>query len=417
MMFKLTGLWQHAEFKKLWAGQAVSLISSQFMYIAMLVTAVDVLDATPFQMGIVTAMQGVPALFGLFIGSWTDRRRRLPIIVGVDLGRAALLLILPIAYLLDVLTIELVYFVAFGIATMGTVFQIAYRSLLPSVVQRDELLEANSKLEIANSGSVAIGSGLGGAIVQFVIAPIAVVFSSSLFLISAVFYSRMKVDEEGVTASVFSDANSSGGRIREGLHFVRTSKSLVGMALSGANLSIFIGMFSAVNVIYFIKHLELELALIGIVFAFGSVGLVSGSIVCSRYTTRIGVGRLMTLGLLLAGLGWLALPLAAGSLLTIIPVLVLGAIALEAGVVIYSVQQVTLRQAMTPVRLQGRMHSIFLVVSRGAVPLGALTGGFLGEEIGVRNTLFVAGFGVGLSALWVLMFGIWRVRTLPERMK
>ncbi|MEE8046415.1 MAG: MFS transporter, partial [Dehalococcoidia bacterium] len=116
MMFKLTGLWQHAEFKKLWAGQAVSLISSQFMYIAMLVTAVDVLDATPFQMGIVTAMQGVPALFGLFIGSWTDRRRRLPIIVGVDLGRAALLLILPIAYLLDVLTIELIYFVAFGIA-------------------------------------------------------------------------------------------------------------------------------------------------------------------------------------------------------------------------------------------------------------------------------------------------------------
>jgi hypothetical protein len=109
---------------------------------------------------------------------------------------------------------------------------------------------------------------------------------------------------------------------------------------------------------------------------------------------------MMALGLLVAGLGWLALPLATGSLLVVIPVLVLGAIALEAGIVIYSVQQVSLRQAMTPIQLQGRMNSIFLVVSRGAVPIGALLGGFLGEEIGVRNTLFVAGFGVGSSAVW-----------------
>lgn len=414
MIFKFAGLWQHTEFKKLWGGQAVSLVSSQFMYIAMLVTAVDVLDATPFQMGTITAMQGLPALFGLFIGSWIDHRRRLPIIVGVDLGRAALLLVLPIAYLIDVLTIELIYFVAFGIATMGTVFQIAYRSFLPSVVKRDDLLEANSKLEIANSGSVAIGPGLGGAIVQFVLAPIAAVFSSVLFLVSAVFFSRMKVDEKGVSASETSAVNGSGGQIREGLRFVRANKALVGMAISAVNLTTFIGMFGAVNVIYFIKHLELELALIGIVFAFGSVGLVAGSIVCSRYTVRFGVGRLMTLGLLLAGLGWLALPLAAGSLLTIVPVLVFGAIALEAGVVIYSVQQVSLRQAMTPVHLQGRMHSIFLMASRGAVPIGALLGGYLGEEIGVRNTLFVAATGVGSSASWILLFGVWRVRELQE---
>jgi hypothetical protein len=409
-MFKLTGLWRHSEFRKLWAGQAISLSSSQLMYIALAVTAVSVLDATPFQMGVAFAMQGAPALLGLFIGSWTDRRRRLPIIVGVGIGRFLLLLALPIAHLLDLLSIELVYFVAFGIATMGIVFQIAYRSLLPSVVERTQLLEANSKLEIANSGSVAVGPALGGPVVQFVVAPIAMVFSSVLFLASAAFFSRMKVDEQTVTPQRASGAS---GEISEGLNYVLSSKVLVGTAISGISLAIFLGLYGAVSLIYFIKHLEIELALLGVMFGFGSIGLVSGSIICSRYTTRFGVGRLMTLGLLLAGLGWMAIPLATGSLVTIVPVLILGAIALEAGVVIYSVQQVSLQQAITPLRLQGRMNSIFLVVSRGAVPIGALLGGFLGEEIGVRNTLFVAGFGVGSSAIWVVLFGVWRVRALP----
>jgi predicted MFS family arabinose efflux permease len=415
VIFRLTGLWQHTEFKKLWAGQAISLTSSQLMYIALAVTAVSVLDATPFQMGVVTAMQGVPALLGLFIGAWTDHHRRLPIIVGVDLGRFALLLALPIAYLFDLLSMELIYFVAFGIAFMGIVFQIAYRSLLPSIVERHQLIEANSKLQIANSGSVAIGPALGGAIVQFVLAPVAVIFSSVLFLVSAAVFGRMKVDDDGSTVKGNGGDGHPSGEIRQGLNYFRSNKSLVGMAISGISLAIFLGVYGAVSLIYFIKHLEIELALLGVMFAFGSIGLVSGSIVCSRYTKRIGVGRLMTLGLLIAGLGWIAIPFASGSLLVIIPVLVLAAIALEAGIVIYSVQQVSLRQAITPIHLQGRMNSIFLVVSRGAIPAGALLGGFLGEQIGVRNTLFVAGFGVGSSAIWVLLFGVWRVRALPEQ--
>jgi energy-converting hydrogenase Eha subunit E len=233
MLLKLTGLWLHTEFRKLWAGQAASLISSQLMYIAMLVAAVDVLDATPSQMGIVTAMQGAPALLGLFFGAWIDRHRRLPVIVGVDLGRFALLLVLPIAYLFDVLSIELIYFVAFGIATMGIVFQIAYRSLLPSVVECDQILDANSKLEIATSGSVAIGPAIGGAIVQIVVAPIAAIFSSVLFLVSAALFSRMKVVEE--TARTHKSSSGSGD-ISAGLSYFRSSKSLIGMAVSGTSL-------------------------------------------------------------------------------------------------------------------------------------------------------------------------------------
>ena len=410
-MFKLTGLWLHPEFRKLWAGQTVSLTGTQLMVFAMSITAVAFLDATPLQMGIVIAMQGGPAIFGLFMGAWTDRRRRLPIIIGADLGRFFLLLVIPVAYFLDVLTIELLYAVAFGIGTMGMLFQIAYRSLLPSVVKREELLDANSKLEIATSGSVAIGPALGGAIVQAIAAPYALIFGSASFGLSALFFGRMKVDE---VPAQRDDSADSGGEIREGLKYFRSNRSLIGMAVSGTSLGIFSGVLSAVFLIYYVKHLEIEPGLLGIILGLGSIGLVGGSLVSSKYTARIGVGRLMAFGLILAGLAWLVIPTVSGSLWLVFPVLIVAAVAQEAGLVITSVQQVTLRQAITPDHLLGRVNSIFLVVGRFAVPIGALLGGVLGESIGVRNTMFVGAFGIGSSAIWILLFGIWQVHSLPE---
>ncbi len=411
MKFKFTGLWQHAEFRKLWAGQTVSLTGTQLMVFAMSITAVAFLDATPLQMGIVIAMQGVPAIFGLFMGAWTDRRRRLPIIIGADLGRFFLLLVIPVAYLLDVLTIELLYAVAFGIGTMGMFFHIAYRSLLPSVVKREELLDANSKLEIATSGSVAIGPALGGAIVQAIAAPYALIFGSASFAMSAVFFRRMRVDE---VPAQRVDSADSGGEIREGLKYFRSNRSLIGMALSGTSLGIFIGVLSAVFLIYYVKHLEIEPGLLGVILGLGSIGLVGGSLVSSKYTAKIGVGRLMAFGLILAGLAWMVIPIVSGSLWLVFPVLIVAAVVQEAGLVITSVQQVTLRQAITPDHMLGRVNSIFLVVSRFAVPIGALLGGVLGETFGVRSTMFVGAFGMGSSAIWILLFGVWKVHSLPE---
>lgn len=414
MKFRLTGLWQHTEFRKLWAGQSVSLIGSQLMYFGMLITAVSVLDASPFQMGIVQAMHGVPAVFGLFFGAWIDRRRRLPIIIAADIGRFLVLLVLPVAYLVDLLSIELIYIVAFGIGTMGSLFQIAYRTLLPSVVSRDELIEANSKLEIATAGSVAIGPALGGVLVKIMVAPLTLLFSAASFILSAYLFSRMNIDEYAGSGNGSTGTVDASAEIREGINYFRSNRLLIGMAASGTSLQIFIYVYAAVSLIYVIKHLNIDVGLIGVMFAFSSIGLVLGSIISSRYSETIGVGRLMATGLLLAGIGYLVFPIVSGPVFVVVPILVVGAIVLEVGVVIYSVQQVSLRQTITPEHIQGRVNSIFLMVSRLAIPVGALLGGYLGESIGVRNTLFVAAFGVGSSAIWVLIFGVWRVRALPD---
>ncbi len=408
---KLSGLWLHTEFRKLWAGQGISLLAYRVWFFALQITAVVVLEATPFQMGVLLAMQGMPAIFGIFLGAWSDGRRRLPIIVGVDIARAGLLLVIPVGHALDFLTIELLYAVAFGIGFMSMLFQIAYRALLPSIVERDQLVEANSKLELATSGSVAIGPAIGGALVQAFAAPFALIFSSVSFTLSAVFFRRMDVDEQ--ISSPDDQAIGSQGGIREGLRYFWSNRSLVGLAASNMSFVSFGTVVGTVWTLYMIRELEISPGLLGAIFGIGSVGLVLGSLVTSRLTSTLGVGRLMAIGLVITGIGGLTVPLVTGPIIVIIAIVIFAQIAMDAGIVIYNVQMVSLRQAITPDNLQGRVTSILVVVSRGSVPVGGLLGGLLGEVIGLRGALIVGASGVGFSALWLVYFGVWRVHALP----
>ncbi|MCH8103648.1 MAG: MFS transporter, partial [Chloroflexi bacterium] len=176
---RLTGLWRHSDFRKLWAGQAISIFGSQMVGLALPLTAVIVLDASPLQMGAIIAVSALPALlFGVFLGVWIDRRKRRPILIAADIGRAFLLLSIPVAHQLDALTIELLYAVAIGMGALSLVFEIAYRSFLPSVITREQLIEGNSKLELARSGAAVAGPGIGGVLVQAVSAPFALLFGT-----------------------------------------------------------------------------------------------------------------------------------------------------------------------------------------------------------------------------------------------
>ena len=196
MRFRLTGLWRHPDFVKLWTGQTISLIGSQVTFLALPLTAVLVLNATPAQMGFLTAAGAIPSLLvGLFAGVWVDRHRRRPILIAADLGRAALLLLIPVAALLGVLRIEYLYIVAFLVGTLGLFFEVAHHSFLPSLVGREQLVEGNSKLEISDSVAEIVGPGLAGGLVQLVTAPIAIAVDAISFLISALFLGLIRTPE------------------------------------------------------------------------------------------------------------------------------------------------------------------------------------------------------------------------------
>ena len=169
----------------------------------------------------------------------------------------------------------------------------------------------------------------------------------------------------------------------------------------------------AIGTIYLVRELGISPGLLGVVFAAASIGVLAGSTITSRYSARIGVGRLMTGGLALAGVGAISIPIVGGPLYVIVVVVILVEIAIEAGIVMFQIQLVSLKQAVEPDHLRGRMTSIFVVSSRAAIPVGGLLGGFLGESIGVRNTLFVGAVGEGLSAIWLVYFGVWRIHDLP----
>ncbi len=211
----MSGLWRHGNFRKLWAGQTVSAFGSAIGGLALPLTAVAVLDATPLQMGVLGALATAPVLlFGLAAGVWVDRVRRRPLLIAVELGRALLLASIPIAAALGVLRMEQLYVVSFLAGSLGLLFNLAYTTFLPSVVERAELVEGNSKLAISDSVASIAGPGLAGWLVQLITAPLAIAVDATTFGVSALCLGRVRVEERHTTrrkqASVWRD-------VREGL--------------------------------------------------------------------------------------------------------------------------------------------------------------------------------------------------------
>lgn len=412
---RFTGLWLHANFRKLWAGQSASLLGSQISGIAVPLAAILVLDATAVQMGILAAMGGVPALIGIYLGVWVDRRRRAPIVVGADIGRAVLLGLVPVAYLFDFLTMNLLFAVAVGNGALSMLFQIAYRSFLPSVVVRSQLVDANSKLELATAGTASVGPGAGGLLTQVLAAPIAVAFGSLMYLFSAILFRSMRVAEV-----IASNRNDSSGKsisafasIKEGFGFLRRNSVLIGIALSEATLVFFGAAWEAISLLFMVRELDFSPGMIGALASIGSVGLFAGSYLSPRLSKKIGVGPSIGIALIVMSLSGFVLPLAGGPTAAIYALVAMSEVAFLVGLVIYQVLQVSVRQSMTPDSLQGRITSIMVVSSRAAAPLGAIIGGLVGQHVGLRESLLISSAGMGAAVFWLLYYRTWSLREMP----
>ena len=398
---------------RLWAAETISQVGTQVTLLALPLTAILTLDATAFEVGALSSIEYAPVLLvGLPAGVWVDRLRRRPILIAGDLGRAIVLASIPIAYWLDALTLPHLYTAAFVTGICTVFFDVAYQSYLPSLVERAQLSEGNSKLEISRSGAQLAGPGIAGALVEVLTAPVAIAADAVSFLGSALFVARSRRPEPDLPASSAGERPKMRSQIMEGLRYVLGHPLLRPIAACTSLSNLFFAMATAILILFAVRELGLTAGAIGVALAIGNVGFLGGAFVADRIARRVGLGRAIIGSAVLFGLGGFAYPLATPS--TAVALLVAGGILIGFGGVVYNVNQVSLRQAITPGRMQGRMNATMRFVVWGTMPIGALAGGALGGAIGLRPTLWIAALGGCLSFVPPLLSPVRKLRSMPE---
>ena len=353
-------------------------------------------------------------LFTLPAGVWVDRLRRRPILIAGDFARAVLLISIPVAYLAGSLTLDQLYVVGFLVGTCTVFFDVSYQSYLPSLVDREHIIEGNSKLEISRSAAQMGGPGLGGVLVQLLTAPYAILVDAASFLGSGLFILGIRKQEPAPEPhAVEAGKPSLWTELKEGLRFVLSNPNLRAQAACTATSNFFSQLVFAIVIVFLVRKIGLTPGVIGLVISLGSVGALIAAFTATRISGRFGIGP-TTIGVgLLWGPGTLLVALAPiGN--AAIPVLVLAQLLLGFAVVVYNIVQVSYRQAICPPRLQGRMNSVMRFIVWGTIPLGSLTGGALGTTIGLRETMVIGSIGSALAILWIVFSPQRQLREMPE---
>jgi MFS family permease len=393
-------LWRNPDFVRLWTAATISIFGSLVTRTALPFTAILVLNATPFQMGVLAAADLLSQfLFGLVAGAWVDRLRRRPILIAADLGRALLLGTIPLAAVLGRLTMAHLYAVAFLAGILTIFFDVADQAYLPVVVRREDLLEGNSKLAASASVSEVAAFGLGGWLVQWLTGPVAILIDAVSFVVSAGFIGRIRAVEPPLQS--MARREGLGREIAAGLR--ETLRTPVLRALAGCSLtaSLSFRIFGAVFLVYTTRELGFAPGIQGMIFAIGGVSSLIAALLASRVTERLGLGRGMIVGVLLMGVSMALVPLARGATAMALVFLIAQQMG-DGGFALYDITQRSVRQTIAPAAILGRVNASVRFVVLGAMLAGSFIGGGLGETIGLRATLAIAAFGVLSSTLWLV---------------
>jgi MFS family permease len=409
------GLWRHGDFLKLWSAETISQFGSTIDDIAFPLVAILVLDASAFEVAVLATVLFLPfLLFTLPAGVWVDRLPRRPVLIVGDFGRAALYATVPVAYVADVLTLWQLYVVGFLVGIFQVFFDVAYMSYLPSLVDRNQIAEGNSKFEVSRSAAQISGPGLGGILVEILTAPYAVLVDALSFVVSGIFLLRIRKPEpRPERASDDGRKPSMRHELKEGMRFVFGNPNLRAQAGCTATSNLFSSVAFSIFLVFAVRELELSPGLIGIIFSLGAVGSLLAAFTATRISSRFGIGPTTIAMAALFGPTMLLMAFApAGN--SAVPFLVAAQLVFGFTVVVYNIVQVSYRQAICPPRLQGRMNSVMRFLVWGTIPIGTLLGGALGSTIGLRETIVVGAIGGWLAVLWIVFSPQRHLRDLPE---
>ena len=407
-------LWQHADFLRLWGGQAISQVGSQITVIALPLLAVERLHATATVMGVLGAVGRAPFVLYLVAGVWVDRVRRRRVLLSADLVRGTLLLAIPLAAAAHALSLWLLGAVLFAVMVLSVWFDTAYMSYLPSLVDRRLLMQGNSVMESTRSGAQVVGPSAGGLLVAALTAPYAIIADAVSFFVSAFSLWRIRRPEPKPEPEQSPGVSGMLSAIGVGLKFVAKDRTLGPLALAIGVSNLVWAAELALYIIYLAKGLGLPAQLIGLALASAGPGALAGSALAGKIQRTIGVSGAIIGGLTLFAVAALLIPAApahqAGLTTTMLMVAGFG---MSAGGQVCAVNVMTTRQMMTPDHLLGRVNASFRFIGLGVSPLGSLLGGVLGATLGLRSGLLVAVTGMFIAPVIVLASPARRVRLLP----
>ncbi|HVS85606.1 MAG TPA: MFS transporter [Gaiellaceae bacterium] len=406
-------LWSHGDFLKLWTGQTISEFGSSVSGLAIPILAAVSLHASPFEFSLLGVLGFLPfILFALPAGVWVDRLRRRRILIVGDASRAVLLALIPILWATHELRIWHLLVLQFVIGVFTVFFDVAYQSYLPALIQREHLVDGNAKLQLTVSVAQVAGPGIAGSLIAALTAPYAIVVDAISFVFSSGFMITMRHREEPPRHDASEPRPKMWPQVKEGLAWVFGHRWLRWIVVCTGLANFFgAGVLFAIAVLYLVRDLHLSAFEIGFVLAVGSAGSIVGALATSRLNKLIGVGPTIVATSIMFSLGGLGYPLAPRGFP--LPVLMLAQALFGFGGVAYNITQVSLRQAITPERLQGRMNAAVRWVIWGTIPLGSLAGGAFGTWWGLKTALWIGAIGGCFTFLPVALTSIRSIREMP----
>ena len=406
-------LWSHPDFVKLWTGQSISELGSQVSQLAIPWLAAVELHASPLAFSLLGVLGFLPfVLFALPAGVWVDRLRRRQILIVGDSARAVLLMLIPVLWFAGVLEIWQLLVLEFVIGIFTVFFDVAYQSYLPALIEREHLVDGNSKLQVTVGIAQVGGPSLAGALIGAITAPYAILVDSMSFVISSVFMLRMRHRENLPRQDTNEPRPRMWPQVKEGLAWVVGQRNLRAIAGCTGTSNFCSSLMFAIVILYMVRVLHLSAFEAGAVFAVGSAGSIVGALFANRLGLRLGLGTAIVFTAVIFSFGGLAYPLAPKSFP--LPLLMTGQLLFGFSAIAYNILQVSYRQAITPERLQGRMNAAMRWIVWGTIPLGTLAGGAIAQATTLHTALWVGALLGTPTFLWVLLSPLRSVREIPQ---
>lgn len=394
-MLKQDSLLRQATFLRLLVGQGLATFGSQVSLIAIPLVAASTLDASPGEMGTLAAVGGLPYLIAsLPAGVIVDRLPTRSVLGWSNLIRALILAVIPLSAVTGVLSMPILYVTGLLVGLASVFFSLGQYSVLPSIVRPDQLVDANGKLETTRSIAATSGPAIGGVLVQVFGGPIAVLANIAMYVVSAVVLNTLPSHRKATPRS------GAVGELVEALRFVWNDPGLRAIALSAGTWNLFSAMAAAILVLFATRELGMPPAELGIAFAAGNAGFFVGSLVAAPIAKALGFGRALALAILVGG-AFVALPGLATPALAL-GFLLVSQLGRSLCVVLFNVNQISLRQALTSERMQGRVHAVAQFLIQGTYPLGSILGGGVASGIGLSATILLAGVLMSAAAIWII---------------